>query len=169
VLAVVLAPLATSACGEPESTLSTRSDVEVRLPSAPNLGQRPEPPTFPDGALSVGGLMAVADTHVGRAVTVRGLVADTVVCKPSEGADKAEQGKGKDKGKAEEPVCHPPSHLYLADDVKAQRDRLLIVGWSAKKVGGVRRGQQLTFHGGFQRVSPDGTFIRQAGLLVVPE
>ena len=154
-----------SACEEEVKGPSTRSEIEVRLPKSPSFEVRPEPPKHADGALSIAGLLRSADRSAGHEVTVRGLVADTVPCVPDPGLEVPKRGKGK----AAKDECHPPPHLYLADDVEAQRDRLLIVGWSPNKVLGVRRGQELTFHGRFQRVSPGGTFIRQAGLLVVPE
>jgi hypothetical protein len=153
------------ACEEEAPGPSTRSEIEVRLPKSPSFEARPEAPKHADGALSIAGLLYNADRSAGQEVTVRGLVADTVPCTP----DPAAEPPKSRKGRAAAQECHPPSHLYLADDVEAQQDRLLVVGWSRGKVLGVRRGQELTFHGRFQRVSPGGTFIRQAGLLVVAE
>lgn len=164
VLWLFLAP----GCSEGPRLQSVRADVEVRLPEAPDFQAQPAARKYPDGAHSVLSLIETADRQVGLEVTVRGLVADTVLCAagaPDEQPKTARPGPSK-KEEADED-CHPPSHLYLADDVSDEASRLLIVGWSANKVRGVRRGQELTFRGTFGRVSPDGVFIRQAGLVTV--
>jgi len=126
---------------------------------------------YPDGAYSVLALIEAADRNVGLEVTVRGLVADTVMCVVEDEGDRPQRAqKGRAEKKAQEKheeACHPPSHLYLADDVNDEGSRLLIVGWAPNKVRGVRQGQKLTFRGTFGRVSAGGVFIRQSGLLNV--
>ena len=158
-------------CSEAASGPSVRSDVEVRLPETPDFKASPTAKKFPDGAHSVLALMETADRKIGLEVTVRGLVADTVLCvsgPEKEGPKRAQKGRGEKRAQELlEQTCHPPSHLYLADDVNDEASRLLIVGWAPNKIRGVRRGQELTFRGTFGRVSPDGVFIRQAGLLTV--
>jgi hypothetical protein len=162
---------ATFGCMDAPKGPSVRSDVEVRLPETPDFESQPAARMYPDGAHSVMALMETADLKVGREVTVRGLVADTVLCALASAQEKPKRAqKGSVEAKAQErreAACHPPSHLYLADDVTDETSRLLVVGWAPNKVRGVRRGQELTFRGTFGRVSPDGVFIRQAGLVTV--
>ena len=158
-------------CSQPTYEPSVRADVEVKLPPAPEFREKPPVRRYPDGAYSVLTLMEHSDRSVGKEVTVRGLVADTVLCGAGQGEErplKAQKGRAEQRAQAkEEEECHPPSHLYLADDVSDEGSRLLIVGWAPNKVRGVRRGQELTFRGTFGRVSEGGVFIRQAGLLSV--
>ena len=150
----VAMPLAAaSACEEaPSRVPSVRSDAEVNLPAPPSLAPRPKPAPHADGSLSVEGLLSRAAVHVGQEVTVRGKVVDVIDCP---------------KAAKPDAPCHPPPHLYLADRSDAQRHRLLVTGWEAERIRAVRPGQELTFHGRFDLVTPDGTFIRQAGLLIV--
>ncbi len=158
-------------CSDPNVEPSVRADAEVRLPDPPDFQEKPPARRYPDGAYSVLTLMEAADRSIGKEVTVRGLVADTVLCtdgQESEPRQKAQQGRAEKRAlEKQEEACHPPSHLYLADDVNDEGSRLLIIGWSPNKVRGVRRGQELTFRGTFGRVSEGGVFIRQAGLLSV--
>ncbi len=170
-VAAVLAVGCTNSVHEP----SVRSEIEVRLPETPDFQARQPAKMFPDGAFSVLALAESSERNIGKEVTVRGRVADTVICSPgAEAAESANEPQKAQVGRAEkraqerqEEACHPPSHLYLADDVNDEGARLLIVGWPPNKIRGVRSGQELTFRGTFNRVSADGVFIRQAGLLDV--
>ena len=137
-------------CGEDRaSQLSPRSDVVVVLPPTPDLTPPKVVTNHPDGTLTVAGLILERAKHVDQMVEVRGKVILAHTCETRDD-------------------CHPPAHVLLSDR-KDDEQKLLVAGFSDGYIQQLTVGQELTLHGRFGLVTPDGLFIRQTGLLVVED
>ncbi|MEC9072992.1 MAG: hypothetical protein VX938_11450 [Myxococcota bacterium] len=152
-LALVLT-LGLIACqSEEEIPLSPRSDVVVVLPPTPDLTPPVVKLAHRDGVLTVAGVAAARSQNLEQNITVRGDVVSTHTCvEPTDG------GK----------PCHPPTHFVIWDGPDAEH-RLVVIGQTVEQVQALVVGQELTLTGRFVMISPDGRFIRQAGILVLTE
>ena len=146
--------LAFIACpAEVETVLSPRSDVVVVLPPTPDLTPPVVKRAHRDGVLTVAGVAAARGQNLEQNITVRGKVVATHTCvEPTDG------GK----------PCHPPTHFVIWDGADAEH-RLVVIGQTVEQVQALVVGQALTLSGRFVMISPDGRFIRQAGILVLTE
>ncbi|MGM0575101.1 MAG: hypothetical protein ACQEXJ_05155 [Myxococcota bacterium] len=185
-LAVALAVAAVSSMGckgEEEHPVSPRSDVQVSLPAPPDLSPVKVETHHDDGILTVAGVVKERGSLMGEDVTVRGKVDEVFTCpkapEPSRegdadaGAAPAPTGEEPDAGVAEDveaeaPFCPKPPHLFLVDDM-GQGERLLVLGSERTEVGEAEVGDTLTLTGRLELMSPDGRFIRQRGLVILPE
>ena len=158
--------VAAAACDtHAERPLSTRSKVKVKLPPTPDLTPKDVQIKHSDGTFTVAGVLSKRAELVGRAITVRGRVLSVSGCPaPPAPADA-------DAADAPPPVredCYPPPHLYIGDAADAAERRLLVTGPMSAGVADQVVGRVVTLQGDFDLVSPDGAYIRQAGLLVLP-
>lgn len=185
-----------SGCWSPGSEPSRPkgSDAELQLPEPPELSGVDVKHRYEDGAWTVPGVLDRGNQLVGRTITVRGRVDEVRHCPPStataEGPDAGGTGSGRGAGEADAAAgeaadagsagpatgrgggpCQPPPHLYLvAPDAGTEAgQRLLVVGSMDTAVGEAEEGDELGVEGTFDLVSPDGSFIRQSGLIVLDE
>ncbi|MEZ4267958.1 MAG: hypothetical protein R3F39_16415 [Myxococcota bacterium] len=165
-------------CDKPiEHHVSPRSTLQVSLPERPSLAPREVKARHSDGAWTVEGFLT-ADAHAaGEVSKVRGRVVEVFTCPKAPPAPPVEPPDPKAKPgdvpppppPPKAPHCAKPPHMYLADSVGATRYQLLVVGSEATEVGRVAKGDEITVEGAFDVMTRDGAFIRQAGLLVLPE
>lgn len=168
----------TGGCDKPaEHQVSQRSTLQVSLPERPSLAPREIKARHGDGAWTVEGFLT-ADSHkAGEPAKVRGRVVEVFTCPKPPPAPPVEPPDPKAKPgdvpppppPPKAPHCPQPPHMYLADSVGATRYQLLVVGSEATEVGRVKKGDEVTVEGSFDVMTRDGAFIRQAGLLVLPE
>jgi len=152
----------------PEPTV--RSTKVVTLPAAPELSVTPYTARHSDGTLTVEGLLRERDKHIGTSVIVRGRVASAVKCAP------IPQDLPTD-APPETPLpapvipdnCTPPQHLVLEDAGGNPKWKLTAYGSMKSQLGLASEGQEVTLTGDFNMISPDGVFLRQGGLLLLPD
>ena len=156
VIVVLLTLSLGSACDQaPVQSPSPRSTAEVKLPPTPDLNAVIPPKRHPGGVWTIEGVLRDATELSGTTVEVRGVVVDAHHC------PKAEPGQPPAE-------CHPPAHFYLADKAGEDRYQLLVTATRSRIVDMARVGLELTLRGRLDVVSEGGSFIRQAGLLVLP-
>ncbi|MCB9728710.1 MAG: hypothetical protein H6744_16315 [Deltaproteobacteria bacterium] len=174
------AALLVMACDSTEQRhVSPRSTLKVSLPEAPSLEPREVKARYPDGAWTVEGFLTADGHAAGEKAKVRGRVVEVFTCPKPPPPPPVEEDPNAPKPKPGEelppppppkaPFCPQPPHMYLADAVGATRYQLLVVGSEATEVGRVAKGDEVTVDGSFDVMTRDGAFIRQAGLLVLPE
>lgn len=150
---ILLALTVVGCQGDDQNALSPRSDVVVVLPPTPDLTPPVVKLAHDDGVLTIAGISAARSQNLEQQITVRGEVVSTHTCvEPTDG------GK----------PCHPPTHLVIWDGPDAEA-RLVVIGQTVEQVEALVVGQELTLTGRFVLISPDGRFIRQAGILVLAE
>lgn len=151
-LTAIVAVACLGCSSPPEQPISSRSAVEVTLPERPNLNPTLAPERHPGGVWTVEGLSRASGEQMGRNIEVKGVVTEVYRC--PDGASKA---------------CEQPEHLYLADSLSGRGVQLLVTGKSSRIIGMARKGLELSLKGRLDVVSEDGVFIRQSGLLILPE
>jgi hypothetical protein len=142
----------TTACGHgaaPEPPKRTPAVGTAQLPESPNLDPVEAPLNYPDGALSVRGLLAADKGSLAKEVSVRGYVAAMTPCAATETA------------------CKPAPHLYLSDQADRLGKRLLVGGERHLETRGLTVGQQVTLKGHFATSSDDGIYFAPGGLLLL--
>ncbi len=169
----------------PSPPPAERSEVRGSLPPPPDFTQKAFERMFPDGTLTVAGLVREREKLIGETVSVRGRVTKLVKCPPPPpppppDTDIVEDKKGgKDAGAAEPPpppprpprLCDAPNpqpNFFLVDLVAPGRE-VQVVGTMWSLLPKFAEGQDVTVTGTFDIVSPDGTFIRQAGLVILDD
>ncbi|MBI5609711.1 MAG: hypothetical protein HY902_12635, partial [Deltaproteobacteria bacterium] len=115
----------------------------------PNLDPVEAPLNYPDGALSVRGLLSADNATQAREVAVRAYVAAMTTCPPAETA------------------CKPAPHLFLSDQADRLGKRLLVGGERHLEARGFTIGQQITVKGHFATSSDDGVYFAPGGLLLL--
>ncbi len=171
--------------------ISPRSTVKLSLPPKPKLVKPQYRKAYDDGALTVEGLLRDYKSYMGQNVKVRGKVisvskcpvpppvSDEVKAKALEEWDKlVKLAKRLKKNPPPQPTfpepeaprtCKPRPHAYLVDDGGDAKWQLLVAGtmWSA--VASLEQGATVTLTGRFDRVTPDGDYVRQQGLIYLPD
>lgn len=169
---------AASGCEKPvEHTVSQRSTLSVSLPERPSLAPKEVKARHGDGAWTVEGFLTADGHKAGELAKVRGRVVEVFTCpkpppapEPPPPDPKAKPGDvPPPPPPPKAPHCPKPPHMYLADSAGATRYQLLVVGSEATEVGRVKKGDEVSVEGVFDVMTRDGAFIRQAGLLVLPE
>lgn len=157
---------------------SERSDVAVALPPAPDLTQKPYEKLNADGSYTVEGLLRERDKLIGESVTVRGVVKKLTKCPPPPPPPPPDPDATPDVVDSDVPppppprpprTCNPPPHLFLVDAKPASKRELLVYGSMWSVLPTLTEGQEVSLTGGFDIVSKDGVFLRQAGLLVLDD
>lgn len=155
---------------------STRSSEVAQLPPKPNLQRPAIKEKHPDGAYTVEGLLAHRDKHLGEKLTVRAKVVRVTKCAPKEPIAPPPNPDGTlspDAIDALPPLpptnCDPPPSAYLIDDPPQSRRELLVYGTMRSAIAGFEAGQVVQVEGTFDIISSDGVFLRQAGLLQLPD
>lgn len=166
--------------------LSERSTKTVTLPPKPVLKELPYKVTHADGALTIEGIMRGRDDHIGKDVKVRGIIEKLVQCPeppPPPPPPPVDPFAPQQLDAAGNPVpppeppppprrprtCNPPPHAYLKDATPVSKRRLLVYGSMWSKLENFKMGDSVTVEGRFDIVSRDGVFLRQAGLVIMPD
>jgi len=145
---------------------STRSSVAVTLPETPNLTPRAYDRFHSDGSLTVEGLLRHRQDSLGHVVTVRGKVHRLTLCE----APPLPEDAPEDAPPPPPPrTCDPPPHAFLVDDPRVSARELLVYGTMRSPLADLEVGQVVTLEGRFDIMSRDGVFLRQAGLLFLPD
>ena len=157
---------------------SERSDVAVAIPPAPDLAKKPYEKLNADGSYTVEGLLRERDKLIGESVTVRGVVKKLTKCPPPPPPPPPDPDATPDVVDSDAPppppprpprTCNPPPHLFLVDAKPASKRELLVYGSMWSVLPTLADGQEVSLTGGFDIVSKDGVFLRQAGLLVLDD
>lgn len=196
VLAVAASVGAVTAAGggcdkRDKQEISPRSTVKLSLPPKPKLVKPQYRKAYDDGALTVEGLLREYKSFMGQNVKVRGKVVSVSQCpvpppvseevktKALEEWDKlVKLAKRLKKNPPPQPTfpppeaprtCKPRPHAYLVDEGGDAKWQLLVAGtmWSA--VASLEEGSTVTLTGRFDRVTPDGDYVRQQGLIYLPD
>lgn len=155
---------------------STRSTEVAQLPPKPDLQKPAIREKNPDGSYTVEGLLQRRDKHLGETLTVRGKVARVTKCVPKEPIIPPPSPDGtlpEDAIDALPPLpptnCDPPPSAYLVDDPPQSQRQLLVYGTMRSVLAGFTEGEIVQVKGTFDIISTDGVFLRQAGLLQLPD
>jgi hypothetical protein len=155
----------------PRPPVSERPAQAVTLPPPPPLEARPYRKLREDGSYSVEGVLRDRDRILDETVTVTGKVLRVVKCAAVEVPPRPE-----DKGRPPLPpvvpsTCNPPQHAVLVDpdgDAEA-RWQLTVYGTMQSALAELREGEEASITGDFAMMSPDGVFLRQGGMLLLPD
>jgi hypothetical protein len=162
----------------PRPPPSERPATPVALPPSPTLEARPYKKLRDDGSYTVEGVLRDRDRIMGELVTVTGRVARVVKCAPVEVAP-APAPSARGEGKGQTPplpptvpaTCNPPQHAVLVDPDAGPTPRweLVVYGTMRSALAGLSEGQEASLSGDFAMMSKDGVFLRQGGMLLLPD
>ncbi len=162
----------------PRPPASQRPTSAPALPPSPSLEVRPYRKLLDDGSYTVEGLLRDRERVMGEDVTVTGVVASVVKCAP---APVAAQLEAKSTSRSGEPApapapvvpatCNPPQHLVLVDPDAGPEPKwsLTVYGTMKSALARQTQGETTTLTGDFAMSSPDGVFLRQGGMLILPD
>ena len=163
------------ACGGGEAREpSPRSTIQVTLPAPPQLKPPVYKKAFPDGVLTVEGLLRNRDRFLQQSVRVRGIVERVVLCQE---VKRPVLRRKKRKRRQKDPVaskrkpvwhCPLPPHAILVDGTGSTRFRLQVGGDMSSPVAQMTQGQTTVVEGVFDLVSPGGRYVDQHGLIFLP-
>lgn len=159
----------------PRPQVSQRAAEAPALPPAPTLEVKPWRKLLDDGSYTVEGLLRDRDSVMGELVSVTGKVSRVVKCAapPAVPAPPAAPGKPPAEAPPPQPpaTCNPPQHLILVDPEAGSTPKweLTVYGTMRSALAEVSEGEVTTLTGDFAMMSPDGVFLRQGGMLLLPD
>ena len=164
------------ACGGGETREpSPRSTIQVSLPAPPQLKPPVYKKAFPDGVLTVEGLLRNRDRFLQQTVRVRGIVERVALCQE---VKRPVQRRKKRKRRQKEPTvstrtpvwdCPLPPYAILVDGTGSTRFRLRVGGDMSSQVAKMTQGETAVVEGVFDLVSPGGRYVDQQGLIFLPK
>lgn len=186
---LALTTISLGACDEKKATqVSVRSSKKVALPKKPELKPREYKKTYDDGAWTVEGLLKHRKDNLDKTVSVRGKLSKVVQCPPPppppepteeeikerERINKLRKKRGLEpleppKPKRRPRTCNPRPHAFMVDPGSDERYKLLVAGSMWSQLVDFEEGQELTLKGEYVIVSPDGHYLRQAGMLLLED
>lgn len=153
-LAVIfISILLIQACAPPQPTAIKKESQEsaqtyrVDLPKQIDLEALIPPLKHADGSYRVDGLLMRSRQYLGNEMTLRGYVVEMPKCKNKDGE-----------------ICAKP-HLWLADAIGHNQERLRVVGFTRKKLRKFKLNKAYKITGKFVQTHEDG-FVSSDGLLV---
>lgn len=110
---------------------ASRREANVNLPPVPDLPLLDVPRSYPDGTLSVMGLLIDRDNYLMKPVTVSAMVVEVYACDVPSDVDMGRTGGRGKPAAADEPRpgCLYP-HIYIADAENSPR-RILVTSYDA--------------------------------------
>ncbi len=152
----MLAALAAAALGcapeaKPAASEPVEPGIKVNLPPSPKLDEPPAQDKYADGTWTVEGLVRNRAKTIDTDVRLKGYVLSVARCPP------------------ERPLCDPPAHAVLVDDVARPRRRLVVLADGDEALAGLASGQGVTLEGRYVRLDPQGRFVRMDGLLMLAQ